>query len=75
MTCCTFAALAQMDAKLAARLDDMEGAMSEPLPVDVSGILHALDSKLFLPLDEMADSLAASQGVGASKTFVETEWK
>ena len=64
-------ALAQMDAKLAVRLDDMEGVMSEPLPVDVSGILHALDSKLFLPLDEMADSLAASQRVGASKTFAD----
>jgi hypothetical protein len=52
-----------------ARLDDVEAVMEEPLPVDVSGILRVLESKLFVPLDEMADSLAASQGGEIAKTL------
>jgi hypothetical protein len=69
-------AIARLDAKvdgrfngIDARLDDVEAIMEEPLPVDVSGILHALESKLFVPLDEMADSLATSQGAEVAKTL------
>jgi hypothetical protein len=70
--------LAQLDAKLDgrfkdlnARLDDVEAVMADPLPVDVSGILHALESKLFVPLDEMADSLARNPGTDATRRLTD----
>jgi hypothetical protein len=61
--------IAQVDLKLGARFDELEAVMAEPLPVDVSGILHALEAKLFVPLDEMADSLADSKAANAGKTL------
>jgi hypothetical protein len=64
----TISALARLDAgvegqfaDLGARLDEIEATMGEPLPLDISGLLHVLESKLFIPLDEMADALTKSR--------------